>query len=596
MAAPHNTTSRVLLALLFLLLHLDLTTTSTVVGTTAAGANPPTLLLSVPNQGLDLAANRAPHSWQQASIVYFPAPPRPAPCAAIVADATSNSFFVAASLGAAQYADAPLQLHYPPLDAQIGRVVATNWTGASMLRLRLQASLTSNCSDSASPSTLNMSAGRPLNITLFARRGAGVQPPLPDPFVCLGTVELPASGASPTWVELAIPPAAQVAAVDMLLLRVPCQPAALASGAPDLYHHVALSAAALVYAAPLRQEAETAVGVESAASAARLQLASVFGGHALWRRYGSYSATGFVDADGALHVLFGGGIPEGPSSDNVYYFATGQPLPYTGPTPARLLIGDPQQTLWPFNRSPGYGGDPSVVQLSPTGASNQTFAMFFSGLAVDRLNRTGRNDSRPLWNQIFRAVSHSGPGGPYVLDPPDGPVVAAATGGAAGYGSGSPSVVLLANGTLIMWYYSQTEVPTRGGTYVRLSTDGGCSFSAPQSMDDNYGGIDCKRWPEAQAFLCSGYDAERGVFVFTSRDGLRGPGAASVTYIQQAPPPSHLCHNPGWLAGDPRGWLRPGEAAAGLQLSYGISIAPFSQTEYDTRQMGITTVFASVEV
>jgi hypothetical protein len=74
--------------------------------------------------------------------------------------------------------------------------------------------------------------------------------------------------------------------------------------------------------------------------------------------------------------------------------------------------------------------------------------------------------------------------------------------------------------------------------------------------------------------------------VFLSSDGIAGPGLDGVTYVQQDPT-AWLCHNPGWIAGDPRGWIT---SLSNLTLTYGVSLAPFGQAEYQTRQMAYTTV------
>jgi hypothetical protein len=277
-------------------------------------------------------------------------------------------------------------------------------------------------------------------------------------------------------------------------------------------------------------------------------------------------------------MWFGGGIPEGPAADNVYYIETNGSLPLVAhASPRRLVLDDPDGSLWPHNRSPGYGGDPSVIRLP-----NGTHWMYFSGLGVDATNATGHNTTRPLWNQVYRAASHDD-GHTWQLSPP-WPVVAAATGGAAGYGSGSPSVVR-ANNTFFLWYYSQTEDPSRGGTYLRTSPDG-LHFPGPaQSMDDNYGGIDVKYLGHGRGFIFTGYTQPGGVYIAFSPDGLRGPGASNVFHIAQAPD-AYLSHNPGWLAGDEQGWLNASTAI----LTFGVSLAPFGQAEYRTRQMAWTQV------
>ena len=407
-----------------------------------------------------------------------------------------------------------------------------------------------------------------------------------DPFVALGTVQLPQARAASRWVSLPLPPKARTR-VGKLLLRAlapaarpgsstghPAAPSPVApASAPDtlLQMHVRAVAASADAPACLTQTQQSHT------------LRSCFQGHALYRRDGSYSACGYDQdtADGSrrLRLWFGGGIPEGPASDNVYYAETTQGLPLLGTAPPRrLLLHDSRGALWPYNRSPGYGGDPSVIRLD-----NGTHWMYFSGLGIDTRNATGRNTSRPLWNQIYRAASHDD-GATWTLSPP-WPVVAAASGGAAGYGSGSPSVVCV-NGTFFLWYYSQTEVPTRGGTYRRASPDG-LHFPGPaRSMDDDYGGIDIKYLGHGRGFAFTGYTTPGGVYVAFSLDGLAGPGAGAVSHIAQDPR-GYLSHNPGWASGDARGWLTNTSAVA---LTFGVSLAPFGKAEYRTRQLAWTEV------
>ena len=309
-------------------------------------------------------------------------------------------------------------------------------------------------------------------------------------------------------------------------------------------------------------------------------LTSHFLGTVFHRRYGSYSATGFYDTGmnnpGVFKIWFGGGMPEEPAADNVWYVQT--------PTlnPSVLKNNDLKCircTVTPINlwtqQYKGVNetwGDPSVIRIMTSwNPPACTYYMWVSAVAV------GTN-----WNQIYRLVSSDGIN--WTINPTT-PAVAAANGGVAGYGSGSPSVVI-AKGYYWLWYYSQYE-SAGPGVYLQKCTDG-VSWGPPTKLSSNVNSaIDAKYIDSLNEFVAVS-DVEvhgGGVYTITSKDGINWNGAPPP-YISQDTN-AYLCHNPGLIGTDQgHGWPE-------MYMTYGASQEKIDPTEYYTRELEYSSLHIS---
>lgn len=299
---------------------------------------------------------------------------------------------------------------------------------------------------------------------------------------------------------------------------------------------------------------------------------SKFLGTLLHRSYGTYSATGFYDPEiGKYRLWFGSGIPEANGSDNVYY-AENDTMQGDWSNPVRTTL-EHFGILKPYNQAPGWGGDPSVLKIG------SQYVMYFSGI---------KNED-PYWNRIYRAVSDDGVN--WTLSPKT-PVVDAATGGAAGYGSGSPSVIYK-DGTYYMYYYSQFEQPDRGGTYLRTSTDG-IHFSSWTALNADFGGADVKYADSLGKWILIDYrdknqdfqGEEAGIRYAVSSDGINFTYNHDNSFKLAQDDSAVINHNPGFI-GTPTG-----HANQELYVTYGINQLPLNAVpyEYQTRQLGYSSL------
>ncbi len=298
---------------------------------------------------------------------------------------------------------------------------------------------------------------------------------------------------------------------------------------------------------------------------------SRFLGSVFHRRYGSYSASGFYDTStkpAVFRIWFGGGIPEKPAGDNVWYVQT----PSLDPaylekmdlTPVRCTVTPINLWVQQYKGVDQTWGDPSVVRIPSSGnPSGYEYVMYVSAVA------NGTN-----WNQIFRLTSVNGIN--WTIDP-QLPVVKSKTGGVAGYGSGSPSVLIL-DGRWWMYYYSQSE-PEGPGVYLRKSADGVRWGDAIKTSDNVTSAVDVKYIDSLREFVAvSDVEAKGGgVYTLISHDGVRWFGGAPPYLAED--PNAYLCHNPGFIGSDRgHGWKE-------MYVTYGASQEPFGPTEYYTREL-----------
>jgi hypothetical protein len=305
--------------------------------------------------------------------------------------------------------------------------------------------------------------------------------------------------------------------------------------------------------------------------------------------FGRYSPCGFFDSVlQRWRVWAGGGIPEAPACDNVWYSELA--LSELPPTDVAAEVLPPRRcalnasNLYPAEGpQKGYGGDPTVVRAASASSSDATtIAMYFSGLELGR-----------SWNQIYRAVSLDGV--QWRADPREA-VVPAATGGVAGYGTGSPSAVWM-NGTLHLWYYSQSEA-AGPGMYLRTSTDGGRTFPNQTLIKCSIDQVMDVKWISALGVFAGtfydqksrGCDRESGVSVGLSADGVEWvvmPSTAALPTNFSQGFTACLNSNPGWIGGD-----EYGHASTSLMVAYGASVTEFGLWEYYSRQL----VYSSVQL
>ncbi|MHB8578862.1 MAG: T9SS type A sorting domain-containing protein [Ignavibacteriaceae bacterium] len=299
-------------------------------------------------------------------------------------------------------------------------------------------------------------------------------------------------------------------------------------------------------------------------------ITSHFLGTVFHRRYGSYSATGFYDTGmnnpGVFKIWFGGGTPNGPAQDNVWYVQSSTMDPaalkdYDLNNPTRCTVTP--TNLWVNNNGEDWDwGDPSVIRfMTSWNPPSCVYYMFVSAMAV------GTN-----WNQVYRVYSTDGIN--WTINPTT-PVVAASNGGVAGYGSGDPSVVV-AKGYYWLWYYSQYE-SAGPGEYLRQCTDG-VSWGAPIKTNVS-SGMDVKYIDSLNEFVAVSDVGIQGagVYSLTSTDGINWSGGAPP-YLSQDPN-AYICHNPGFIGTDQgHGW-------SNMYVTYGASQEAITPTEYYTREL-----------
>ncbi len=205
-------------------------------------------------------------------------------------------------------------------------------------------------------------------------------------------------------------------------------------------------------------------------------------------RYGAYSGTGFYDEeDGKWKMWFGGGIPEGISSDNVWYIESEDPrLGWS--QQYRVKLNDPNRILHNFNASPGYGGDPTMIKV------DGTYYMYFSGIPREYEGIEGYG-----YNQVYLATSKDG----LNFDLREEPIVKGSPfDGHGSYGAGAPTICYV-DGTYYMYYFTTTplEPDNNIGCVRRTSTDG-IHFSAAEAVYTGDGGLaDVKYLPELKKWI-----------------------------------------------------------------------------------------------
>lgn len=301
------------------------------------------------------------------------------------------------------------------------------------------------------------------------------------------------------------------------------------------------------------------------------KITSHFLGTVFHRRYGSYSASGFYDPSvkpAVFRIWFGGGIPEKPAGDNVWYVQAPSLDPAfldkTDLKPVRCTVTPINLWVQQYKEVDQTWGDPSVVRIQ-TARNPHTYeyVMYVSAVA------DGTN-----WNQIYRLISKNGIN--WTIDP-QSPVVKAKNGGVAGYGSGSPSVMIL-RGKWWMYYYSQSE--SEGpGVYLRKSADGVRWGDAIKTSDNVTSAVDVKYINALREFVAvSDVEAKGGgVYTLVSHDGVRWFGGAPPYLAEDQN--AYLCHNPGFIGSDRgHGWKE-------MYVTYGASQEPFGPTEYYTREL-----------
>jgi hypothetical protein len=268
---------------------------------------------------------------------------------------------------------------------------------------------------------------------------------------------------------------------------------------------------------------------------------------------------------GVFKIWFGGGTPDGNSQDNVWYIQTStlDRSAYQNADIKATRCTVTPTNIWVNNSGNDWcWGDPSVIRcMSSWDPPTCTYFMWVSALAVGT-----------TWNQIYRLTSSDGINWTIY---PTTPAVAAANGGVAGYGTGSPSVVI-ANGYWWMWYYSQYE-SAGPGAYLRKSTDG-LNWGAPTKTNIN-SALDAKYVDSLSEFVAvSDVEAQGGgVYTLTSTDGITWDGGAPPYLSEDSN--AYLCHNPGLIGTDQgHGWVN-------MYATYGASQQAFGTTEYYTREL-----------
>ena len=319
--------------------------------------------------------------------------------------------------------------------------------------------------------------------------------------------------------------------------------------------------------------------VKSDAVINNVDVSSEYLGNMMETRYGAYSASGFYDSDDQKWKLwYGGGIPEGPSADNIYYINTTDPKKGWS-LPQRLIINDPNHILVTYNTPPGYGGDPSVIKV------NGIYYMYFSAIFS--------HISPTYWyNKIYLATSTDGIN--YSLY--NQPIVNCTDGGIAGYGSGGPSIVYK-DGLYYLYYYTQNEATA--GCYRRVSTDGynfGASVLCKAGVD-----YDVKYVDSLNKWVGTYYSVQNQEMIPQSArarlafsdDGINWTDGMTDAQMPSQENTSSINHNPG-LIGD-----QYGHGYSTMFLTYGINDLPLDlpddggNLQYDYRQLGWSRISLS---
>lgn len=303
---------------------------------------------------------------------------------------------------------------------------------------------------------------------------------------------------------------------------------------------------------------------------------------------GAYSATGFYDEDDGLWKMwYGAGVPEEQSTDNVYYTESkypdrgwSKPVRITTDDSTGYKLIDESGKLRGSSSPVGYGGDPSVVKV------DGVYYMYFSAIEWDL------DDGRfQHWNKIWLATSTDAKTWTCV-----GAVVDPQTGGAGGYGDGSPSVVY-AGGKFRMYYYAQApdkNYPGEAtGLCLKISEDG-IHFGEAISINTRIGAMEVKYVPDLMKWIGIYYTEENqpvtgshvGIRLAASDDGIHWQfdyTDKSMIAQDRALP---INHNPG-LLGTAHGW-----AGTTVYATWGANDLPlvvngiqFSSAQYDARQM-----------
>jgi hypothetical protein len=313
----------------------------------------------------------------------------------------------------------------------------------------------------------------------------------------------------------------------------------------------------------------------SSTCVSNMNVNSEYLGNVMMSRFGPYSASGFYDSDDKKWKLwYGAAFPEDICSDVIYYVETSDPQKGWS-VPLRLQItNNTGLPLQPYNRSPGYGGDPAVVKV------NGTYYMYFTAvcLAPDGINWFGK---------IYVATSSDGIN--YSLNPHI--VIGYIDGGQYEYGTGSPSVVYK-DGKFYMYYFTVNVSPE--GCYRMESTDGINFDSAvycnqPYVMDVKYVdtigkwvGVYYSEQNQEQ------YPQAAGIRIAFSDDGLTFTRGSLDSQRIAQDDTSIINHNPGFI-GD-----QYGHGFNTMFITYGVNDLPLSFTvpimeqalQMDTRQLG----------
>ena len=299
--------------------------------------------------------------------------------------------------------------------------------------------------------------------------------------------------------------------------------------------------------------------------------------------YGAYSASGFYDeTDKKFKLWYGGGIPEGAASDNIYYVETTD-IRLGWSKPKRLILNDPTGKLTPATASPGYGGDPCVIKV------DGKYYMYFSGL---------ENTSVPP-NKIYLATSDDG-----IDFTVYGAVVDVKKGEGLGYGAGAPSVIYK-DGKYYLYYYTQSATnyyTDENGNVTEQIEPTGCvlkvgdtpySFGKAVETRNTFGAIDVKWVPSLEMWVACDYTDEKahgGYDVKSVRIGFSANGTDFDFTNKPLDRPiqdysAAITHNPGLIG------TETGFGYETMFLTYGVNDLPFGgSTQMFTRQMAYSRI------
>lgn len=353
-----------------------------------------------------------------------------------------------------------------------------------------------------------------VNLTVYADTRRGDDPILYD----LGTIEVEAGSKKEITLNLGVIADEDRAYLDRLRFETDC------TEIDGIVEH------RLYYIEMYSTGSARRDGIEIG----NLKIDSEFLGSTQYMMYGAYSPSGFYDtSDGKWKVWFGAGIPEGIASDNVYYAETTDPR-MGWSQPIRLVLDDPTNKLYSYNRSPGYGGDPGVIKV------DGTYYMYFSGLEKSAVAVGGGH-----WNKIYLATSQDGLNFTVqkaVVDVPNG--------GTLGYGAGSPSVVYK-DGKFYLYFYTQTPVGKNNvqGVVRSVSSDP-MNFTEFEACVNTSGAIDVKWMPTLNLWVATDYT--EGGDVNNVRVGYSTNGLSFIWGNSEEQRPAQPfyepdIHNPGWL-------------------------------------------------